>query len=408
VDKKTPPALKGDPTRLSQVLINLVGNSIKFTDEDGVVQVSARLAESHGRVHRLLFQVKDNGIGIAKDKQDSIFESFSQAESHTTRKYGGTGLGLTIVKRLTELMGGSIWLESTEGKGTTFFIELPVKEGSAENLEQEKQIAKAREPEEDIELLIVEDNPLNMQLAEDVISNWSQKVKIDKAFNGSEAIMKTTTKPYDLILMDLSLPEMDGYAITKVVRKRGNKNHKTPIIAMTAHAMSSEKEKSKQAGMDGFLTKPFEPEDLYATIYAHSSPGNAKEQAARRAEVPDSTVGQGPEKVNISYLERIYGGAKEKIAKMLDMYLEAVPKEIEAVKKSYAEKNWENLNISAHSLKPKMLYLGLKTMQQKALDIEKMAEGKKDSPQLKERINTLIERWAEAEKELITILGQLK
>jgi CheY-like chemotaxis protein len=249
IDNQLPEYFKGDPTRLLQILNNLVSNAIKFT-EKGEVRVFARMAELNGEKARITFEVRDSGIGIPEKSIDSIFESFTQASSDTTRKFGGTGLGLTIVKKLVELQGGTIDVKSKQGAGTSFIfsIEYPVQESV-------QKAAKKEEVGESIshlKILIAEDNKINQLVVRKVFSDW--KTEVEFADNGQQAIEKASTKVYDLILMDIQMSIMDGLTASKTIRTTlGAPNCDIPIMAMTAHATAQEKQKCIDHGMNDHI-----------------------------------------------------------------------------------------------------------------------------------------------------------
>jgi PAS domain S-box-containing protein len=264
IDKDIPDNLIGDPTRLNQVLLNLVGNAIKFT-EKGEVKIAVEMLSEVNDVVELKFSVIDTGIGIPKNKLKTIFEGFTQASNETTRKYGGTGLGLTIVKQLIELQKGSIAVESTEGEGSVFSFVLKLKK----NLHPESKKNKIEEVEPDIDqvlnILLVEDNLLNQILAKKVLNDWKWNVEV--AENGAVAIEKLGKNNFDLVLMDIQMPEMDGYEATKLIRTSFDPpKSDIPIIAMTAHALAGEAEKCLNIGMDDYISKPFDKKVLYSKI----------------------------------------------------------------------------------------------------------------------------------------------
>ncbi|MEO8763517.1 MAG: response regulator [Ginsengibacter sp.] len=268
IDKKVPRILIGDPVRLNQILVNIIANAIKFT-EQGEVKVSIKLLNENDTNVTLGFAVEDTGIGIAADKLESIFESFNQASSATTRKYGGTGLGLTITKQLIELQGGSIKVKSEPGTGSIFSFELVIKKGNesfragmdtdaAENNSASHRFRG-------VQILLVEDNLINQKVASYTLTKQGAVVEI--ANNGKEAIMMLETKKYDIILMDIQMPEMDGFETTEYIRNSIKESiSKTPIIAMTASALVSERVKCLTLGMNDYLSKPFKPKELYEKI----------------------------------------------------------------------------------------------------------------------------------------------
>ncbi|MFN5357129.1 MAG: response regulator [Bacteroidota bacterium] len=262
IKPEVPAWLKGDPTRLTQVLINLTGNAIKFTPEGGNVDVITSL-DQDADGNWLRFEVKDTGIGIAADQLDKIFESFSQESSDTTRKFGGTGLGLTISRQLVELMGGSLQVSSVKGEGTTFWFRLPCREGQAKATA--KTIAPQRQSEK-LTVLLAEDQPMNQMVAVDTLESLFPGIEVDVADNGQIAVDKAGIRTYDLIFMDVHMPVMDGYTATRTIRGSAGPNAATPILALTANAVKEEIDRCLESGMNRHLAKPFEPEKLRQAI----------------------------------------------------------------------------------------------------------------------------------------------
>jgi PAS domain S-box-containing protein len=265
IDKDLSEQIVGDPVRLAQILTNLITNAIKFTSK-GKVIISALLANRDEQRTAIDFEISDTGIGIAEDKIDIIFERFTQASADTTRKYGGTGLGLTITKRLIELLGGNISVESKPGKGSTFKFRLSFKNGSKEFINVKKRrAAKPMESLKGIKVLIAEDNDINIMLIGQFMKMW--EVDYDIVLNGLAAVEQAQLKNYDMIFMDLQMPEMDGYEAAFAIRNLPGEKYKTiPIIALTASAMLDIKERAFEAGMTDYISKPFQPEELHRKI----------------------------------------------------------------------------------------------------------------------------------------------
>ncbi len=265
IDKNIHSVLTGDPVRLNQILINLIGNAIKFT-EKGEVKVKVKMLEDDDKKVKLEFKVEDTGIGIPEDKLESIFESFTQASSATTRKYGGTGLGLTITKQLIELQGGKVSVVSTPGVGSTFSFSLVIKKGVLETAAEEViETNKIAFPFSDVKILLVEDNLINQKVASYTLTKKGASVEI--ANHGKEAIVLIEKNRYDIILMDIQMPEMDGFETTQYIRNSVKESiSKTPIIAMTASALISEKNKCLASGMNDYISKPFQAKELYEKI----------------------------------------------------------------------------------------------------------------------------------------------
>jgi len=277
VEPDVPSHLSGDPGRLRQILVNLGGNAVKFT-EKGEIVIRVSLESEDERTATIRFSVSDTGIGIPANRQDSLFSPFTQVDNSTTRQYGGTGLGLAISKKLAELMGGKIGLESEVGKGSTFwftavFEKQPADSGLADEglakIESEGAIERcaavpaiSENGKRKIRILVVEDNPVNQKVAQAMLRKMG--LRADVVADGQEAVNALQMIPYDLVLMDCQMPEMDGFEATRVIRQEGSKalNPHIPIIAMTAATMQGDKEKCIQAGMNDFIAKPVQINEL--------------------------------------------------------------------------------------------------------------------------------------------------
>ncbi len=268
VEREVPEVLVGDPGRLRQVIVNLIGNAIKFTDA-GKVSVHVGL-DSRGAGDVLLrFAVRDSGIGIPRDKQQSIFEAFEQADGSTTRKFGGTGLGLAISANLVQLMGGRIWVDSEPGKGSTFFFlgRFAVSQAVPERGAKVRSAAPvpAAPAATGLNILLAEDNLINQKVACGMLQADGHRVTV--AGNGGEALAAAERERFDVVLMDIQMPDMDGFEATALLREREQSTGgRVPIIAMTAHAMKGYRERCLEAGMDGYLSKPVRREELKAPV----------------------------------------------------------------------------------------------------------------------------------------------
>lgn len=272
-DPSIPSFWIGDQVRLNQILINLIGNSVKFTTEGHInidISIHSKLNENK---YNLLFKVIDTGVGIPLDKQQYIFDSFTQASNDTTRRFGGTGLGLAISKQLVELQEGKIWFESTLNKGTTFYFYIPYEKTNPPSLQeiQTKVNEEMNYVNNDIftttKILIVEDNKINQFLLKTILTkqNFTQIFVVN---NGREAIEIVQKHDISLILMDLHMPEMDGYETAKFIRNNmPHEKQKIPIIAITAAVVQGEKEKCIEVGMNDYISKPFKPDELFKAIY---------------------------------------------------------------------------------------------------------------------------------------------
>lgn len=261
IDKDIPNVLVGDPARLTQILNNLCSNALKFTEE-GEVRLSVSAAEDQGNSIRLKFAISDTGIGISQERLDFIFESFTQASQNTKRLFGGTGLGLSISKQLTELQGGRIYVDSEVNKGSTFFVELSFRKGSpeaeAQSLSNDEQAAKSVAG---LNVLLAEDNVVNQKLMHRFLERWGVDMKIVE--NGQKAVEAIESGDFDVILMDLQMPEMDGYEASNHIRNLEDpRKRNIPIIALTAAALNEVRDKVYTSGMNDFVTKPFNPAEL--------------------------------------------------------------------------------------------------------------------------------------------------
>jgi PAS domain S-box-containing protein len=259
-DERIPKVLLGDSVRLHQVILNLVSNAVKFT-EQGEIRFSVKMIEEDNEKATLEFMVRDTGIGIHESKIKNIFENFQQASSDTSRLYGGTGLGLAIVKQLVEPQGGSVKVESTLGKGSTFSFRLSFQK-TEKDVEGEKVLVAIDKTIKHIQILVVEDISLNKLLMKTLLDDFG--FDCDIVSNGKEATEKLQYKNYDLILMDLQMPVMNGFEATEYIR---SKMHlKTPIMALTADVTTVDLEKCKAVGMNDYVSKPINEKILYSKI----------------------------------------------------------------------------------------------------------------------------------------------
>ena len=281
VADNVPAQLIGDPDRLRQVLLNLVGNAVKFT-ETGAISIHIRREGENASGVLLHFEVRDTGIGIPADKRKVIFESFRQVDGSTTRRYGGTGLGLTICSRLVELMSGSIWVESELGKGSQFQFtaRFGLVSRTGDDLASMARaitpvIVPAEQPSTVLRILLAEDNVINQRLATRLLEKRGHKV--DVSATGREALERLQDGHYDVVLMDVQMPDMDGLQATALIREREARlGMHTPIIALTAHTMKGDRERCLNAGMDDFITKPVNAVELIAVVEATAAATSAR------------------------------------------------------------------------------------------------------------------------------------
>ncbi|KEO74562.1 hypothetical protein EL17_02490 [Anditalea andensis] len=281
ITKDTPAMVLADELRLRQVLINLLGNAIKFTDKGAIELKIEKILDLERNFSMIRFSVKDTGIGISEHNKEKIFEAFSQEDNSTTRKYGGTGLGLTISNRILALMGSKLSLVSEIGSGSTFFCDIKLEQLDIlpESLHNDvKMLTPVNLTEQEatlllsdleVNILIAEDNPVNMLLTKKLVKQFIPKVKLYEASDGEEAVNIFLKKKLDLILMDIQMPNMNGYEATQKIRKIHTEGSSLPIIALTASALSGEKEKCIQAGLNDYTTKPLDKKMLLNILLKH-------------------------------------------------------------------------------------------------------------------------------------------
>ncbi len=346
-----PDILSGDAIRLTQVLVNLLGNAVKFTAR-GEIGLLITCRYEQGEKVGLRFTVRDTGIGIPPEKQHSIFERFQQAEAATTRRYGGTGLGLSIVRQLVTIQGGSVAVESKVGKGSSFIVDIDYRIPDISEITSSSVLEDdvAMVPES-VQLLIAEDNSMNQQLIRHLMRNWGFGFTI--VSNGVEAIEILKRQPFLLVLMDIQMPEMDGYITTTVIRNELKLD--IPVIAMTAHAMMGEKEKCLQLGMNDYLSKPIKENELY-NIIAHYAQLEARRQDASANAAP---VQKQYQFVNLEYLHQLSGNDAGFEREMMQQFCSQAATELAALQAAVATEDFQNIKSIAHSLKSTMGYMGL-------------------------------------------------
>ena len=388
--------LIGDPTKLSQILVNLVGNALKFTEKGYVEVVVTEMLETETD-SLIKFSVIDTGIGIPKDKIDSIFESFNQASNETTRKYGGTGLGLTITRKLVELQGGKITVESVVSKGSEFSFSLEYKKAQKATANNTKLKNAAIDPDflKDIKILLVEDNELNQLLAVKVFGKWDKQ--IDIADNGKIAIEKITNTNYDIILMDIQMPEMDGNELTNHIRTKMGEKSTVPIIALTAHATLEEEKRCLQNGMNDYLSKPYDFNVLLEKLYQNLNKN--KENTIQSTELP--TPEMITEKlINFKYLKDFAEGDDSFIKNMISIFLENTPETMAIILKSNKNDDIKTLKEEIHKLKSSISLLGISKASESIAIIENEIETNPLSEKRKEEVVYLNEICRLAIKEL--------
>jgi PAS domain S-box-containing protein len=387
-DPGIPEVLIGDSLRLHQVIMNLVSNAIKFTDH-GKITIGVRRIEHNDEISKIEFTVTDTGIGIPKNKIESIFDNFQQATSGTTRLYGGTGLGLAIVRQLVEAQGGKVSVKSKTGKGSTFSFTLDFQNTNAI---VEPNVEKSSEPmiaSTNVKVLVAEDIKFNQLLMKTLLDSFG--ITSEMAENGKVAIDKLKTDDYDLILMDLQMPQMNGFEATDHIRKK--MRSKIPIIALTADVTSADLEKCKAVGMNDYISKPIDDKILYQLITKHTvelrTAVNSDTTNTTSIDVPNA---KGFKYVNFDYLRELTFGKPEGIASMIRAYLEETPRLLEAMKKGIEVQDWESTGAAAHSLIPSFSILGIDLVYEDMARKIQESSSKKEKP---EYVNALIHKIEE-------------
>jgi len=339
----------GDEMRLRQVLINLIGNGIKFT-EKGKVSVGFESKKLNDKDWEFCFRIADTGIGIPTDLKGRLFKSFSQIDNASTRKFGGTGLGLSISKGLCERMGGKIWLESEINKGTTFFFTITtqianIQSNVAEPLEKADEDLARKHP---LKILVVEDNQIN-QL---VIKGFLEKMgyACDTAIDGNKAVDKTATQFYDLILMDCHMPGMDGFEATKVIRENQKLGSRSRIVAVTASAMADQIKRCFDVGMDGYIGKPIQIKSLETEIINTFRMPGAHKPVTTPVETPPSNV-KLLRIFNEKEFRSRFRDHQDVAENLINQFISMVPDMMNRIKQAIETQNFSELEISAHTLK---------------------------------------------------------
>ena len=363
--------LLGDPVRLNQILINLVSNAVKFT-HTGSITVSCSIERETKNKCWLKVSVKDTGVGIPKEKLQTIFESFSQADETVTRRYGGTGLGLAIARQLVELQHGIIHVESKEHAGSEFTIIIPYPIGNVSKLKSSRQVAVALKPnQKGLRVLLVEDNDINRLYAQSILRSW--QCETHSAENGLVAIEKLKSSLFDVVLMDIQMPVMDGYESTRAIRLMRTEASKVPIVALTANATKADVDKCLAAGMNTYLPKPFTPEDLYRKLFIELKLQSVK---VKQSEVPGTNS-----LFDLSYLKKVSGNSETFVNEMVQTFCQSVPPVLNNIENSMAEGNWLSVSKLVHQIKPSLTLLGIHSLKEKAVYLEE--ECKQGTPSTK-------------------------
>ncbi len=369
-DKNVCKVLIGDPYRLNQIMLNLLSNAIKFT-EKGSVDVRFSVLNNNEQSQLIQIAIVDTGIGMEDEFVQRLFDKFSQEYESVTRKYGGTGLGMSICKDLVELMGGSIHATSKKGEGSTISFELELKKGTQADLKTKEIIEFKKDFLANKRILIVDDNDMNRLVASIILENYG--TKIFEAVNGAEAVEKVNSLKPDLVLMDLQMPIMNGLKATQTIRSQGNN---VPIIALTANAIKGENDKCFDAGMNDYVPKPFKEEDLLRVIAKWLN----KEISTNTIQTVETNIAMPDNNDALLYdltnLNTISGGNESFIKKMLTIFCEQTPQLMQDMQVAFTANDLEKMGAIAHKIKPSIDNLAINSLIQVIRDIETAGKSK--------------------------------
>jgi len=397
----------GDSTFVTQIVMNLLSNAMKFT-ENGIVRLEVVLLCVVGDFLMTEFKVIDSGIGMTPQEVEHIFDSFKQGNVEVKSKFGGTGLGLAIVKQLVNLHGGEISVESEKGVGSTFSFTLPLRDSGIVSSSQRIDLSATEVNWQGKKVLVVEDNPMNLKYLEGLFGKWNVPYAI--AETGQQALAQCFSEKFDLILMDIRLPDTDGYQITEEIRSNpNNPNHSAKIIALTATATTEEVEKSVAAGMQGYLPKPYRPDQLKEVLLQHLVPNTSIDETPLifPETTPTEPVMQMEdpiEKIILDQFDQQISYARD----MIQVFFQAIPPDIEKIQAGILNQDLENIGKLAHKIKPSFAMVGLPEVSAQLQTIESKARAgatwEQTYPDIKqflegvgahlERLRKVLVRWA--------------
>jgi signal transduction histidine kinase/DNA-binding response OmpR family regulator len=385
IEKSVPEVVLGDSVRFRQVLINLVNNSLKFTSEGGIhILLDTEKTQEDNRII-LKLSVEDTGIGIPEDKLETIFDDFSQADTSTARKYGGSGLGLSIVNKIVKLHQGEVKVTSELDKGTRFDVTMTYLTGTEADLPQRAQTEERKIGA--LKILVVDDQHYNLELLQAIFENWN--VTNDLCENGEEALKMLGENSYDLVLLDIQMPGINGFEVARQFRDTEPTGNHTPIIALTAGTSDEDKAKAKEAGMDLFLSKPFTQDTLRQTIL----------QAIGKP-VTNSQKSDNDPKPNLEGLLELANGDMEFVSNMLTIFRNNFDADLQEMLQASREKNQQKVRSLAHKMVPPCGHLGFSQMVGLLRKIEKEADQESFTASLSEHIS-------EAEKRSSGIISEI-
>lgn len=367
MDPRIATSLIGDPYRINQVFVNMLTNAIKFT-EKGSVSLNAQLVEDGADHQKIAVDIVDTGVGISDEFLARIFNKFSQEDETVVRKYGGTGLGMSITKQLMELMGGDIAIKSVKDKGTTISLLFTFQNGNGAVSEKRTVEIPDSSILSDVKVLLVEDNELNRLLAYTILSQYGAKVST--AANGQIAVDKMEQEKFDIVLMDVQMPVLDGVSATHIIRERIDKQ--VPIVAMTADAIKGKKEKYLQSGMNDYITKPYEEEGMISVIARLLNiKGNVN--ASNATSVKQIAEARTEALFDLQKLIAIGGDNTDFLHQMLALFVSDVPESLANMNEAYAKGDFKTIKYLAHRIRPSLQNMGIVSIREESIQVEKLA-----------------------------------
>ncbi len=408
MDTNIPEVLIGDPSKLSQILLNLIGNAIKFVEKGDIHLRIALKEEKEGNV-LLEFDVVDTGIGISEENLKHIFKTFNQGEQNTYIKYGGSGLGLSIVKQIVETLKGEISASSTLGVGTTFKFILPYKKGSKANLVKienpPKDLNQKLDVVKNMNILIFEDNPLNQRLIEQRLKVWGCKTYVSES--GVHGLNILENNKIDLVLMDLRMPDMDGFQVTQKIRN--NKNiyiRKIPIIALTADFSIKDKEQCQKYGINDYVLKPYSPDELLLKLTKNKKDMEIHIVESKKIN-PENMVGS-PTDINLDEILEECLGEVDLLQELVGLYKQNVLEFIGNIKVELKTKNFKALEFASHKIKPGLAMMKTFSLHAIAEEMHGVCKTNKDLKYMEFLYNCFLDEYPVVEKAIDNEVKRLR
>ncbi len=410
IDERIPQFVTGDALSVKQIMINLASNAVKFTERGGV-SIDCLVEEETNDMIKIKTEVRDSGIGVAPEMQQKIFEEFTQHDPSITRRFGGTGLGLTITKKLTELLNGKIEVSSNEGVGSVFCLNIPFKKPKTPVMTKQKSAVEQGSPSlQNRSVLIVDDEKMNIFLCKTILENWG--IKTDSAESGTEALEKFQNNHYDLILLDVQMPEMSGIEVAQRIRLFDDEIKKhVPIIALTADAFSREKKGMNAAGFNEILIKPYTEKGLFDDLKKlllpeknHTEKINAKDREQKDTEKQNGRL------FSLEYLEKTSGANSSFIVNMLQSFISNNELHLQMLEDAVAANDWNEVYRLTHKMIPSYRYLQVYDSESKLKVLEKISEEKtqlEQAPYLVSEIRAVTEMVFGLLQEEIKTLQQM-